>query len=222
MPQVVIYPILILVFMLGVLSAGARYLPTAATIVIELLLSIVLVWALSFFRDPKRIPPADNSLLLAPADGTITDVDIIEEDQFIKAPAIRISIFLSIFNTHINRAPAKVTVENVLYKTGQYKNALNAESAKVNESNTIWMTKTDEPKDRLIVRQISGAIARRIVCETQKGQILDSGEKFGMIKFGSRTDLFLPMNKYAKCTVKIGDKVKAGLTPLVRYELCPE
>ena len=222
MPQAVICPVLILVFMLAVLAAGVRYFPTHVTVVIELLSSIVLIWAISFFRDPKRIPPDDKSLLLAPADGKITAIDIIEKDKFIDSPAIRISIFLSIFNTHINRAPAKVTVENIQYKKGKYKNALNPESAKVNESNTIWMTRTDEPKDKLIVRQISGAIARRIVCRAKNGQKLNTGEKFGMIKFGSRTDLYLPINDYAKCTVKVGDKVKAGLTPLVRYEICPE
>jgi len=136
---------------------------------------------------------------------------------------------LSIFNVQINRAPCNVKVENITYKQGKYKNAKNPQSGRVNESNDLALVRTDSPKERLIVRQISGAIARRIVCQTSKGQKLTGGEKFGMIKFGSRTELYLPwhglparenMARMAipQCLVQIGDKVKAGLTPLVRYE----
>lgn len=95
---------------------------------------------------------------------------------------------------------------------------MDRQSSKVNESNDILMTRLDEPTDRLLVRQISGAIARRIVCRTKSGDTLASGQKFGMIKFGSRTELYLPIRQQAKCQVKVSDKVKAGLTVLVRYE----
>jgi phosphatidylserine decarboxylase len=96
---------------------------------------------------------------------------------------------------------------------------MNPQSGRINESNELDLIRTDIPKDKLIVRQISGAIARRIVCEAAEGRQLSGGERFGMIKFGSRTELYLPVRENAKCLVKTGDKVKAGLTPLVKYEL---
>jgi phosphatidylserine decarboxylase len=158
---------------------------------------------------------------LAPADGRVTDIEVIDEDDFLGRKAMRIGIFLSIFSTHINRAPCNVKVETITYRKGKYKNALNPQSGRINESNNLGLIRTDNPQQRLIVRQISGAIARRIVCNVSEGQVLTGGEKFGMIKFGSRTELYVPADENAKCLVRIGDKVKAGLTPLVRYEGIP-
>ena len=167
---------------------------------------------------PLPDPPSDKNLLLAPADGRITDIETVEEDNFIGEAAMRIGIFLSIFNTHINRAPCNAKVEKIIYRKGKYKNALNPQSGRVNESNNLGLVRTDSPQQRLFVRQISGAIARRIVCDVNEGQVLTGGEKFGMIKFGSRTELYVPVRENVQCLVRIGDKVKAGLTPLVRYE----
>jgi len=205
-----------------------------------------------FFRDPERHCPSDGNLLLAPADGQVTDIETIEDPPaFLRASAshdagrgsrrkqeggggaaLRIGIFLSIFDTHINRAPCNVKVEKITYRKGKYKNAMNPQSGRVNESNELGLVRTDSPQDRLIVRQISGAIARRIVCDTAEGMELTGGQKFGMIKFGSRTELYVPLHdpvtpgsdRYppvagVKCLVQIGDKVKAGLTPLVKYEI---
>ena len=216
-PQVAIFPTVVLAIMAGCLLAGARFLPLWVTYSIEAALAVVLIWGLTFFRDPYRTVPPDKNLLLAPADGKITDIEIVEND-FISAPALRIGIFLNIFDVHINRAPCNVKVERITYRPGKYKNAANPQSGRVNESNDLVMVRTDSPKDRLIVRQISGAIARRIVCVATEGQELSGGEKFGMIKFGSRTELYVPARENAKCLVKIGKKVKAGLTPLMRYE----
>ena len=193
-------------------------MPPWAIIVIELILAVLLVWLLSFFRDPYRLSPLDKNLLLAPADGRITDIETVEENEFIGGPAIRIGIFLSIFNTHINRSPCNVRVEQITYKKGQYKDARHRQAGKVNESNNLGLVRTDYPQDKLFLRQISGAIARRIVCATSQEKKLTGGEKFGMIKFGSRTELYIPVRQEVKCLVKIGDKVKAGLTTLVRYE----
>jgi phosphatidylserine decarboxylase len=224
-PQVVIYPAAILAVMAAVALGAPTVCPAWILISIELLLTAILVWILCFFRDPERFCPKDINLLLAPADGKITDIETLEEPPaFMQeerqqgAAVLRIGIFLSIFNTHINRAPCNVKVEKITYKKGQYKNALNLESARVNESNELCLTRTDSPQDRLIVRQISGAIARRIVCDTIEGQQLTSGQKFGMLKFGSRTELYVPLRENTKCMVKTGDKVKAGLTTLVKYE----
>ena len=220
-PQIVIFPAIVLAAMIICLLAGPTFSPNWATISTEVVLAIVLIWVLAFFRDPYRAVPTDSNLLLAPADGRITDIETVDESDFIGGTTLRIGIFLSIFDVHINRSPCNVEIEKIPYKKGKYKNAANPESGRVNESNDLAMVRTDSPNDKLIVRQISGAIARRIICETNKGQKLTGGEKFGMIKFGSRTELYVPVRENAEwqidCLVKIGDKVKAGLTPLVRY-----
>lgn len=229
MPQVVVYPVIVLAAMIVFPLITAAFLPMWAIIAIEAVLAAVLVWALMFFRDPERQCPRDSSLLLAPADGLITEIETIDEMNFIDGPALRIGIFLSIFNTHINRAPCNVKVEKITYKKGKYLNAMNPKSGRLNESNELDMVRTDSPNDKLIVRQISGAIARRIVCAATEGQQLAGGQRFGMIKFGSRTELYVPIScetqnaehktQYEiKCLVKTGDKVKAGLTRLVKYE----
>ena len=219
-PQVFVFPVIVLAVMIvfppTVSALGG--LPLWVVLFVEVLLAVLLIWILVFFRDPYRQPPSDTNLLLAPADGRVTDIEIVEEDNFIGSPALRVGIFLSIFSTHINRAPCNAKVEKITYRKGQYRNAANPRSGRVNESNNLDLVRTDGPEQRLIVRQISGAIARRIVCDVSEGQVLTGGEKFGMIKFGSRTELYVPSGENAKCLVRTGDKVKAGLTPLVRYE----
>jgi phosphatidylserine decarboxylase len=253
LPQVVVYPAAVLAAMIVFPQITAAFLPLWAVVAIEAVFAAVLIWALMFFRDPARSCPVDSSLLLAPADGHITEIETIEETSFIGGPALRIGIFLSIFDIHINRAPCNVRIEKITYKKGKYLNAMNPQSGRLNESNELDLVRIDSPKDKLIVRQISGAIARRIVCTAAEGQELAGGERFGMIKFGSRTELYVPIScgvlsrsefgvqrsaqhaarstqhektqnaerrtQYEiKCLVKIGDKVKAGLTPLVKYE----
>jgi phosphatidylserine decarboxylase len=217
LPEVVAYPASVITLMAGVGLFGPTWLPLGGVMAIEGVLALVLAWALMFFRDPHRVPPRDNSLLLAPADGTITDVETVEDAEFIGGPAIRVGIFLSIFNTHINRAPCDARIESITYRPGKYLNAMSSRAGKVNESNNIAMVRTGHPQDRLLVRQISGAIARRIVCAAKEGQQLAGGEQFGMIKFGSRTELYLSASENVVCMVRIGDKVKAGMTPLVKY-----
>ncbi|MHC4227632.1 MAG: phosphatidylserine decarboxylase [Planctomycetota bacterium] len=249
LPQVVVFPAAVLTAMIVVSVGTVAVLPGWAVVSIETVLAAVLIWVLMFFRDPTRRCPEEPNLLLAPADGRITEIESVEENDFIGGPALRIGIFLSIFNVHINRAPCKAKVETVTYRQGKYINAMNPQSGRVNESNNLGLVRTDSPRDRLVVRQISGAIARRIVCATAAGRELAGGEKFGMIKFGSRTELYVPVSSrvlrdayceeeepasrvrrndntpYAirdtqyeiKCLVRIGDKVKAGLTPLIKY-----
>jgi phosphatidylserine decarboxylase len=219
LPQVVVYPVLVFAAMVVLPRIAGIFLPQWAAFTIKVALAVVLIWTLMFFRDPERRCPSYTNLLLAPADGRITEIETVEETNFIGGPALRIGIFLSIFNVHINRAPCNVKIEKITYKKGKYLNAMNPQSGRVNESNDLDLIRTDIPKDKLIVRQISGAIARRIVCEAKEGRELSGGQRFGMIKFGSRTELYLPVRENAKCLVKIGDKVKAGLTPLVKYEI---
>jgi phosphatidylserine decarboxylase len=219
-PQVVIYPLVILAMMIVCLAVASHYLADRAAAALwaaELVLLALLAWSLSFFRDPRREIPPDEKLLVAPADGTVRDVETVDEPQFIGGPALRIGIFLSVFNVHINRSPCDAKVEKITYRRGRFLNAMNPLAGKVNESNDVAMVRAKPPNDRLVVRQVSGAIARRIVCAARVGQPLAAGEPFGMIKFGSRTELYVPAGEYIECAVQIGDKVKAGITPLIRY-----
>jgi len=219
-PQVAIFPASVICLMAVIYfvckGQGLEPIWFWALVSIEPLLALILIWSLAFFRDPYRTVPLDKSLLLAPADGKITDIETVKND-YIGDRALRIGIFLSIFDVHINRAPCNVKIEKITYKKGKHKNAAKPHSGRINESNELALLRTDEPKDRLIVRQISGAVAQKIVCQASQGQNLTGGEKFGMIKFGSRTELYLPARENARCLVQIGDKVKAGLTPLVKY-----
>jgi phosphatidylserine decarboxylase len=204
-----------MVLMAAVALFGPGGLPGWAVVLVEAVLAAVLTWALMFFRDPHREVPHDEALLLAPADGKIMDIEQVEEGDFIGGPALRVGIFLSIFNSHINRAPCEARVERITYRRGKYLNAMNPLAGKVNESNAIALVRPNQ--DRLIVRQVSGAIARRIVCAAREGQRLARGERFGMIKFGSRTELYLPLRGNVECMVRVGDTVKAGVTPVARY-----
>jgi phosphatidylserine decarboxylase len=215
-PQVVFYPAAVIVFMIVLYFGASSTTPEWMIQFVEIALGIVLIWMLSFFRDPQREVPQDKNILLAPADGTIADIETVDEPDFVGGKALRVGIFLSIFDVHINRSPCRAKVEKITYHEGQFLDARNPQEGKVNESNYLWLTKIEPPNDKLIVRQISGAIARRIVCKAQIGQNMAAGEKFGMIKFGSRTELYVPARDGVECIVKIGDKVKAGLTPIIR------
>lgn len=217
LPEVVVYPLAIAILVAAAALFGPLLLPWAAVGAVEGVLGLVLIWALMFFRDPQRRIVGDDAILLAPADGRVADIETVDEEDHIGGPALRIGIFLSIFNTHINRAPCGVKVEKITYRPGKYLNAMNRRAGQVNESNNLALVRTTSPEDRLLVRQISGAIARRIVCAAREGQRLAGGERFGMIKFGSRTELYLPVSEQIECQVQVGDKVKAGLTPLVKY-----
>ena len=194
--------------------------PAIWLIAAEIVLLLVFIWMLSFFRDPLRTIIPDEMVLYSPADGTITDISTVD-DSVLGPGALKIGMFLSVFNVHINHAPCSVVIEKVSYKKGQFINAMSPESGRINESNDVLMVRRSEPADRLLVRQVSGAIARHIVCEARESDVYGQGEPFGMIKFGSRTELYLPaaelQNQKFEVTVKIGDAVSAGLTPLARY-----
>jgi phosphatidylserine decarboxylase len=179
---------------------------------------LLIVW---FFRDPPRRIPAGAGLIVAPADGKVVAIDEIEHDEFLGGPAIRIGIFLSIFNVHINRAPVAGRVIGVRYRRGKFLNALRPESTRENEQMAIRMQETAAPHRRYVVRQITGAIARRIVCTLKPGDEVDRGEPFGMIKLGSRTELVLPREAALKVVAKLGDTVRAGSTILAEFVTDP-
>lgn len=166
-----------------------------------------------FFRDfPREITAAPNEVV-SPADGTVVAIEDLEETPHYAGPCRRVSIFMSIFSVHVNRAPFDGTVKAVRYAPGKYKNAMDPESSKVNESNALWM---DTEKGPITVRQISGAVARHIVCPVAPGIKLTKGEKFGMIRFGSRVELYLP--PATEVCVDLKQKVHAGTTIMARFK----
>ncbi|MCA9248556.1 MAG: phosphatidylserine decarboxylase family protein [Planctomycetales bacterium] len=169
-----------------------------------------------FFRDPTRDVPGEAGVIVSPADGKVVDIQRLDHEPFIGGPAVKIGIFLSIFNVHINRAPLRAKVIQLIYRPGLFLNALNPESAERNESMWIGLEEDAAPHRKLIVRQISGLIARRIVCNLRPGETMERGHKFGMIKLGSRTELILADDQLA-LEAQIGDKVQAGSTILARY-----
>jgi len=175
----------------------------------------LVVW---FFRDPPRRVPADQGAMVSPADGKIAEVVRVEHDEFIGGPAVRIGIFLSIFNVHLNRAPCRSRVIELRYHPGEFLNALKPESAIRNENMWIGLEEEEQPYRKLLVRQIAGAIARRIVCVLRPGEVLERGAKVGMIKLGSRTELILSDRDGLRVEVQVGQRVKAGSTILARYE----
>jgi phosphatidylserine decarboxylase len=182
------------------------------------LVLVLPVWfeIIYFFRDPVRRIPDDPDLLLSPADGTITNVEEVDEADFSCGRAWRISIFLSIFNVHVNRIPRTGHVMDVRYFPGSYLDARNPRSAVQNEQ--LWIDLEDAGTRRpLRIKQISGAIARRIVCWLKPGDQVRAGDKLGMIKLGSRTDVLVPADVELEVLVKVGDKVQGGETALVRF-----
>jgi phosphatidylserine decarboxylase len=174
-------------------------------------------FVLFFFRDPERGIPNDPSALLSPADGTITDVGEVDEPEFPGGRALRIGMFLSVFNVHVNRTPRSARVVQLRYFPGEFLDARHAECGRRNEQMWIDLEETGS-KRKLRVKQIAGAIARRIVCWLRTGEGLAAGERIGMIKFGSRTEVYLPAGTPVDLLVKPGDAVQGGSSILLRYK----
>lgn len=178
-------------------------------------IAVLVAW---FFRDPARVIPAEAGLVVSPADGKVVDIEELEHDDFVGGPAVKIGIFLSIFNVHINRSPVAGRVIGLVYRPGKYLNALRPESARENEQLALLLESADGTGRGMVIRQITGAIARRIVCWMKPGDVLQRGQQFGMIKLGSRTELVIPRDASLEIRTKLGDKVKAGKSVLACYE----
>ena len=179
-----------------------------------IIMLLITIWVYYFFRDPERISINDNSYLVSPADGLITDISEVngpEELNLENKKLKKISIFMNVFNCHVNRSPIEGKVEEIFYKPGKFLNASLDKASKENERN-YYKLKSAKGEEVLIV-QIAGLIARRIVCEVGKDQNLKQGERIGMIRFGSRVDIFFS-NK--KVLAKVGQNVTAGESLLAR------
>lgn len=174
---------------------------------------LVAVFVLQFFRDPGRVAPGDAKTVVSPADGRIVAVEKVR-DPYLDREAIKISVFMNVFNVHSNRAPVDGAVKQVWYKAGKFVNAALDKSSAENERNALWIH-ADVGADVVCV-QVAGLIARRILCYVKADDRLQRGQRYGFIRFGSRLDLYLPPN--ARVKAALGDKVYAASTVLASLE----
>lgn len=173
-------------------------------------LLVVTFFVIWFFRNPERESPSDTNVVLSPADGRVIKVEEVSGNNLLTSPAKKISIFMNVFNVHVNRIPCSGVVRTIEYKKGKFFSADLDKASAENERNAVVIG-TDDGREIMII-QIAGLIARRIVCWVEKGMRVTKGERFGLIRFGSRLEVFLPLD--ARISVNVGDTVKAGVTPL--------
>lgn len=197
--------------------AGAWALTIGAALLwwpLAVLLGIVAIWVIAFFRDPIRPGPRGSRYIVAAAEGHVVHVIETDEPMYVKERAVRISIFLSVFDVHVNRYPVDGTVELVHYNKGKFLHAADEKASLDNEQSSIGMR---GPHGPVLVRQIAGLIARRIVTDSKPGDRVSQGDRLGLIRFGSRTDVFLPLSARPVVKVKPGDRVRVGGTVLAEY-----
>jgi phosphatidylserine decarboxylase len=173
--------------------------------VMSLLLWVASVFVIFFFRDPERDIPTGLGLVVSPADGTVIGIDEIDEPDFMQTRAKRVIIFLSPFNVHVNRVPHDGEVKYFRYQPGRFLVASEPAASTENEQSIIGL---ETPDGKILFKQIAGILARRIVCEIRQGHRVRRGERFGIIKFGSRMEVFMPLNTEIK--VRLREKVRAG------------
>lgn len=214
----------LVVFVICTAAVFLKVLPPGIAGSITAFAALACFAACAFFRDPHRKIVADPSAIVSPADGVIKDVELIKSETlecdelrrlFHDKDILRIGIFLSVFNVHINRAPWGMKVEFKFYKPGKYLDARDPDAGKVNESMLVGGTCLFEGETfPIAVRQVSGAIARRIVCPVNPGESYEKGQRYGMIKFGSRTELYIPAGMGIDIAVNVGEAVRAGASIL--------
>ncbi len=171
------------------------------------------IFTISFFRDPERVAPTAPGLIVAPADGRVIKVAEIDDQRFLNGTATLVSIFMSPLNVHVNRIPASGRVLDVRYNPGKYFRAFADKASLDNEQNAVLME--DEHGRRLCFVQIAGFLARRIVCYLRAGMAIERGQRYGMIMFGSRADIYLP--PAARVRVQVGDRARGGLTVIAEW-----
>jgi phosphatidylserine decarboxylase len=178
---------------------------------LSLLFIALILYTFAFFRDPERVTPNEPDAVVAAADGVVADIMELEENEVVKQRMKRVGIFLSVFDVHTNRAPIEGRISYRQHREGLCLDARSPECSNKNESMT-WAF--ENPRATIVVKQLTGAIARRIVGWSQVNDFLTKGERFGMIRFGSRTEVYLPLE--ATVLVKVGDRVAGGLTIIAR------
>ena len=198
--------ILVVAVFVLVAGFGASFLPPLLAYMIYAVLGILLALTIYFFRDPERVTPEDDSIIISPADGKVVLIREAEENEYVKGKVTQVSIFLSPLNVHVNRVPYSGTVEYVQYSPGKYLMAWEDHASEQNERAHFGVKHTSGTK--MLFKQITGFLARRIVYNLKEGDKVESGERFGIMKFGSRMDLLLPDN--VEILVKKGDKTVAG------------
>jgi phosphatidylserine decarboxylase len=182
---------------------------------LALLVLPLLIFLFAFFRDPHRGVPTEQHAMVSPADGTVSDITELPHDEWLGGPAIRVGIFLSVFNVHVNRSPCDGKVAKVEYKKGKFINAMKHDEASTdNESNTVLLVDREQGQPVAVVKQIVGLIARRIIFPLQVGDRVNRGDRIGMIKFGSRTELYIPKRLEPVVKVTVGQKVR-GATDVI-------
>jgi phosphatidylserine decarboxylase len=208
--EVVLVSVICTLLLAGMAVAGAPLLLIPAAVVVFLWFQ--MVW---FFRDPERTIPADADALISPADGRVTHIGEVDAPDFPGGRAFRISLWLSPLDVHLNRMPRTGRVIGTRYFRGRFVSARREDAYRVNEQ--LWMDLLEPNGRRVRVKQISGALARRLVCWAKAGDELAAGERYGLIKYGSRSDVLIPTGESVEVLVKNGDKVYAGLTILLRF-----
>ena len=172
-------------------------------------LTVLALWVAYFFRDPERLGERGTELVIAPADGKIVQIAEVDEPAFLQSKSRRISIFMNVFDVHVNRYPAGGTIRYLHYNKGKFINAAADKASLENEQSSVGI---EPQKHRILVRQIAGLIARRIVTYSKVGERVNQGDRMGIIRFGSRVDVFLPLD--AKSRVSVGQVTVAGVTVL--------
>jgi phosphatidylserine decarboxylase len=208
------WPFLLLGWGLTALAAGAVWRWGGPWYAVAGVVGLLSVWLLVFFRDPARAGPRGDGLVIAPADGRIVSVVETDEPMYLKTRALRVSIFMSVFDVHVNRYPVSGTVELVHYNAGKFLHAASDKASLDNEQASLGIRGARGP---VLVRQIAGSIARRIVTDGRAGDTVTQGTRLGMIRFGSRVDVFLPAAVRPAVRVRVGQHVAAGATVLAEY-----
>ena len=206
----------VLLVVLFALNWGIAYFLPAQAILQDVLLIVSIVFyfiVLQFFRSPMFTVRQDGNVVLAPADGKVVVIEETTETEYLREKRIQVSIFMSPFNVHVNRMPVSGIISYFKYHAGKYLMAWDPKSSTENERTTVVVRR--ENGNEVLFRQIAGALARRIKCYVEVNQSLQQGDEFGFIKFGSRVDIFLPLD--ARVTVKVGDATKGGRTVIASF-----
>lgn len=191
-------------------AAVVALIPTPAAKGVAVCFLAFAAFAAFFFRDPDRSIPSEQGCLVSPADGKVIEASVVEANEFVAGKRLKISIFMSVFNVHVNRVPVQGTVTDIVYRPGKFFSA-NLDKASADNERSALFLKTEDGR-QIVVVQIAGLIARRIVCRVKNNDQLGRGERFGVICFGSRVDLYLPSD--TRLAIGVGDRVEAGASIL--------